>query len=89
MHVTANGNAAAYENGLANGHAVDEGGDDAVSNCSEKPVEGTWSPLAGAWQAVRQQLLGGIAPPAVPEIYRQGSHAVPASHSVYPHSSRH
>ena len=71
-HVHANGDTNGYhQNGLANGHAAGEDADDKDSHCSEKPAARTWAPVAGAWQAVRQQLLCSRTPPAVPEIYRQ------------------
>ena len=72
VHAHADGVTNGYANGLANGHAADKDTDDVDSHCSERPAAaGPWAPVAGAWRALRRQLLCSRAPPAVPAIYRQ------------------
>ena len=68
---TMNGHTA---NGLTNGHAADKDTDDVESHSSERPAAaGAWAPVAGAWQALRRQLLCSRAPPAVPELFRRAA----------------
>ncbi len=74
-HAHTNGTMNGHANGLTNGHAADgKDTDDADSLCSERPAAaGSWAPVAGAWQALRRQLLCSRAPPAVPELFRRAA----------------